>query len=654
MRLSNFVPFLCLTSLLAACGSSSSDSSTTFTVNSTGNAVAGSNPIAFRNRVFVYLASETSSGAGGSDLNADGDMTDSVAVLVDMGTREETVVGIAAESGLWLGTDYLYLSVDESKDGFDYDGDGDTSADDLSLVLWDRTNQSETFLGALPDTGGGALVEGDHLFFAEEVTTRPGMGETTLRRVDLASPAVAVPVTTSSDAPEGLTVSPIGVSNGLLYGTAQEVLAGADLNGDGDSTDTTALVLLDATGDSGVVHSTGLALQDADAPFEATARTAGDWLVAVLVSETAHVSGSAPAGAFTGFNDPELFGDTWQPPQCAPMRDIDTLDQVLFWIDFADFASDPVANPPVNSGLVGTDRVIALDNYVATISLESDDGGCDLNGDGDSDDRVVRFVETLTPVLPHNDQDVDIIALALASEVPGGTYGLAAADGRFIVLVDEESDGTDYDGKMDENMDMVDNRLLGWRDPASGSGWIFDHGVDVEGTFMSFFQGATWMAETPDRNRLLVAVPEDVEGVDLNFTSDGGDGDLQDSFPSFAFFTTEPRLSFPFVRFAVDPDNAGIVLSENIAFYRVSEPDNGRQYNNDGDMLDQVLYRSSLSTGETAFMGTANSLDRPVIELAPGEVNPVGSAFLSSEPSAGVDFNNDGDMDDFVWRYFRQ
>jgi hypothetical protein len=654
MRLFTFALAPLLLLPLAACGGGGGGSSKQFVVQNTGNAVAGSNPTAFSGRVFAYMASEASTGASGTDLNGDSDQDDSVAVVFEMDTGTETVVGIAVVAFEWLGEENLYLVVDESKDSIDWDSDGDTSADDLSLVLYKRSDGSKTFLASLSDATGPCLgVFGSSLFFTEELAVMPGPGMTTLRRIELVAASTVVPVMTSSDAPNGLSPNLIGTRQGLIFGYVSEVTDAADLNSDGDASDTHVLVLLDSTATGTLLHLTGLGLSGADAVYDAQARASGDWLVAVLVSEAAHEDTLAPqSGVYTGFNDPNLFGDTWQPPQCDPLADVDTLDQVLFWIDFADFVTDPIGSPPVNTGLVGTSRVLALQNHVATDSLEADDGGCDLNQDGDTDDRVVRLVETSTPVLPENDPDLDIVALALAADVPGGTSGMAVVGDRLVILVDEALDSTDYDQKMDGG-NPVDNGLLGWRHPDTSTSWRFNHGADINGTFVNFFAGATWMAETANRERLSVAVPEAIEGEDLNFEPGGGDGDLDDSFAAFAFFNTQPRLVFPFVRFGVDKDNAGIVISGDIAYYRVSEAADRRDWNGDGDSLDFVLYRSNLLNGDTRYMGTANNLDRPVIEVSPNDTLPYGAAFLASEASEGIDFNLDGDTSDFVWRWFR-
>jgi hypothetical protein len=635
---------------LAACGSSGggSDGDSPFTVHDTTTSSAATSEVSFSGDTFGFTASEATTGAGGTDLNGDGDVNDSALILVDVATKAETNLQIAARELAWVGP-HLYVVVDESKDERDWDGDGDASADDISLVYWTEGMTEPNFIARLEDEGPAAIVAtSERIFFVEEQGAAPGQGFTTLQQIEAAAPELSLPVPTSSDAANGITPRLLGLDEGLLFAYADETVDGEDLNGDADAADALVLLLVDATTASPLVDVTGLGLADEDAPRRARARGEGDWLVGVLVSESAH-AGTAPIGgaAFTGFNDPTLFDPTWQPPQCSGITDTDTDDDVLFWIDFADWVVDPVSNPPVNTGLAGVDRVIAVQDYVATISLEVDDGGCDLNEDGDGEDRIVRWVRATTPVLPPVDSAVDLFALAEPADVPGGTAGLAELDGRIVILVDEAADQTDIDLSTD------DHRLLGWRDPEDSTTWTFNHGTTIEGSFVDFFGGATWLAETPERNRLLAAVPENVQGDNLNvFTNHDEDTDTNDSVPTFLDFNSTPRLVFPFVRIAVEPDSAGIVIADGIAFYRVSEASDSHDWNGDGDTADHILMRTGLSTGQTAFMAVASNVARPVIEVDPFDANPEGGAFITSEAAAGEDLNGDGDGGDFVVRWF--
>ncbi len=641
------VPFLPVFAwALAACGSSGGDDEeSAFTVHSTTQACAGATTVAFSGTTSAYLASEGTTAAGGTDWNGDGDVTDAVLVLVDVATQVETNLGVAVDEFAWVGAN-LYLVVDESEGPDDWDGDGDQSADDLSLLHWTAGMADPVFIASLDGAASRQLVAvPGRLFFVEEQSGAPGVGLTTLQQIEEATPDLPLPVSTSSLAADGLHPRLLGSDELLVFAYADETVDAVDLDADGDANDELVLLLVDGTTASPVVHVAGLGLSGEEAARRANFRAAGDWLVAVLVSEAAHVGIGPLGGAFAGFNDPDLFDPAWQPPQCAAHQDTDTEDQVLFWIDFADWVTDPVGSPPQNTGLVGTDRVIALENHVATVSLESDDDGCDLNEDGDAEDRVVRWVETSLPVLPPFDSAVDLIALAETSAIPGGTAGLAELDGRIVILADEAADSNDIDDSGD------DHRLLGWRHPDDSTTWTFNHGTMVGGSFVDFFGGATWMKESASRLRLLVAVPEDIEGVNLN--SLGADTDTNDSVPAFLVFNSTPRLVFPFVRYATEADDPGILLAAGYAFYRISESADTTDWNADGDSSDHVLLRTFLDTGVTNYMGVASNVSRPAIDVDPLDPVPDGGTFVTSETSAGSDLNVDGDTGDFVLRWFK-
>ena len=69
-------------------------------------------------------------------------------------------------------------------------------------------------------------------------------------------------------------------------------------------------------------------------------------------------------------------------------------------------------------------------SYVGTISAESDEGACSLNGDSDQDDSVLRWVEVLPAGAFEVPGDLDdYLALAV---VPGGARGVVEVDDRFV------------------------------------------------------------------------------------------------------------------------------------------------------------------------------------------------------------------------------
>jgi hypothetical protein len=640
--------------LSTACSVSAGSPPTAIQVRHTHFAVRADTPIAMRGALIAFLADESTTGHGGTDLNGDGDKTDQVAVVVNMATQVETNLHVAATSISWIG-EHLYLLVDESLDGRDWNGDSDMS--DLVLLHVDANHLTQTprFVDELSQARGGLpmIAVGTNLYYSSARTpTQPG--ESNLSAVSASNPLNPVSVPTR-DGNGPLSPRLISQDEGLVFLALDETFEGRDLNGDGDASDRAVLALLDGRSGTSSIRSTRLA-SSATSPVRARRKAAHDWDVGFLVSE-------ADQGG-TNLNDPALFMPAWKPSQCFGAEDTDATDFVLHFLSFAAWDGDPVTNAPVNTGLVGTRKIAIANGYIATITPERDagdpdgaEGSCDLNGDGDKLDEVVRWVAMSKPVLPLTFL-TDIHAL---SDVPGGTHGLAEIDDRFVIQVSESQDNRDINSDGLKTFDY-----LGWLRPsghgATDTPWDFTNGP----TFLNLI-GGSWIAETPDRSRLAVAIEEQSygplggpAGQDLNAHDPPlptDDQDELDSVPAFASFVgTPPAFLYPFAPIAVSHDNAGLVFSHDFSFYRVSENEDSRDWNHDSLKTGFILFRTSQTLGFSFPVATLNSIPgRPAIELALDEESPIGAAFIADEHYEGVvgtDFNGDGDSIDLVVSYF--
>jgi hypothetical protein len=634
---------------IVACSSGGGSTAPSFAVRRTTVSVASSTPTALSGKNLAFLADEATTGAGGTDMNLDGDKIDTIAVAVNMSSHAETNLDVAAQAVAWIG-DELYLQVDEALDGHNWEV-SDTG-DKIVLLHWSAASGVLTFVDRLAAAGTTKMIAvGTNLFYSAARAPALSM-ESNLGVIQSSDPLVPIEIVTQDT---GGPLSPrlYAEDESLIALTLDETAEGRDLNGDADTTDTAVLALLDATLTTNAIRSTELALPALGSPWRAkrTSSSSHDWEVGFLVSET-------DQGA-TNFNDPALFSASWKPTQCTgPQADIDTTDDVLHFLKFADWDQDPVMDPPVNTGLVGTRKVAIANGYVATITPENDtpeigaEGTCDLNADGDKLDYVVRWVHIATPVLPLTPA-ANIHALA---DIAGGAHGLSELENRFVIIVSEADDDLDLDG---DAMKIFD--LAGWLSPSGSGGsstpWDFTHG-----TSNSTFVGASWCQETPDHKRLDVALQEKVEGININSHVPpvaGEDLDTLDSVPTFADFTGSPtRLAFPGVAIAVQPDNAGIVVARNYAFYRVDESDDSRNWNApDTDENDFILFRTSLVQGISGSMGVLNAIPgRSAVDVNPDESSPFGAAFLADEQMqgpSGTDLNGDGDASDIVLSYFK-
>lgn len=630
---------LILGTTISACSSGGSVSDGPRQAESTKQGTAFGTPVLVIERWIAYLADEASTGAGGTDFNGDLDMIDSIAAVVNMATKKTRVLDVSADDMGVLragGATQLYTVTDEAKDGFDWSGDG--PLDDV--VLLHTTLESATPLTYIADvdsTGPCRIVTVDNRLYFTEEGVAPGAGQTTLMYVAASAPTVPVQVL-NNDAGNSLDPEIMGCDEGLIFLAVDETAEGRDLNTDLDFLDEDVLALLDGTTAGAMVHEVPLAMADDSDPFRALSVGTGNWLVGFLVDETDQDA--------TNLNDPTLFGGTWKPPHCVGFEDADVTDRVLHFLDFAAFTTNRIANPPINTGLVGDDRIVAVrsggQRFLGVVSPEGDEGTCDLNGDGDQTDDVIRWTSTSTPILPLTDIN-EILAL---EDVPGGTEGITDLDGRFICVVSESDDGRQHDDDL-----LSDDDLIAWLDPLDVAPfWEFDHSNPGVGTINSV--GTGWCAERQERDRFLVAFPEAFGG---GGSINSSDGDVLDSVATFALFDNGPtELDFPGPAVAVDEDNVGTVFADNLAFFRVDEAADNRNWNGDKDKLDHVLFRSNASNGSSAFfVSTLNDFAGPAAYVPEPGSNPVGIAFVAEEAMANRDFNKDGDKADNVLRWFR-
>jgi hypothetical protein len=643
-----------------------------FVTRDTQTAFGATGKVFVAERWILFQADEFTTGPAGTDLNSDGDVIDSVARLVEMATQVETNLGVAADAFAILGSAssaQLYVVVDEAKDGKDWSGDA--ALDDLVLLHAAASDASAMGFAALthvcdlePTNAHALIAAGDRVWFVEQPAVGEELvaGESALAWVDLAAPMTVnraahaiVDPGTGTDLVEALQDPKlVGLDGGLLFFTMDETVeeatigggAGVNLNGgftdpqlldDVDATDPFVLGVLEAGAASPVARGFGYAVASADVPVRALDLGSNERLIAFLVSETDQGGDNFNDSV----NSPDLPGG-WLPPQCTA-EDADILDQVLHYALYLAFVADPDANRPVNTGLAGQDRVLALaatgGNFVATLVPEAD-AGCDLNDDGDSTDLVFRWA----PVGGGTGYFTSAAGLLAVEPVGGGVFGATDFDQRFLAVISEADNDADYNGQT-SGAGFQTQDLVAWLDPSAPSpAWVFDHNPSSGGVQAA---GSDWFAEREQRDYLLSTFQESVIDQSLNT---GGDDDKTDSLATFARFQSALDLDFPGPTVATMPANAGIVIANNFGFFRVDEADDDRDWNGDGDQTDSLLFRTNPQTMQnTNALSILNDLPRPAVESG----GTIGAAFVSNEAMAGVDFNLDGDMADLVLRWFR-
>jgi hypothetical protein len=601
-------------------------------------------PFVMDGRYFAFQTVEAITSPHGKDFNGDGDFQDSIAVVVDLAGETEKNLKVATKEIAILGSQ-IYVVVAEDLDGRDWDLDG--VQDDLVLLHFAFGAGPLTFVATLSRSGEPTSVveSGDRLFFVDAPALPLVAPDTTVSYVTEAAPRVPVRV---QNADPLNTLDPVLLSSdeGLVFALQDEAREGRDLNADLDLEDQHVLALVDGTEPVPLVRGVGLAVRNREAPVRALDTGVADWLVGFLVDE-------ADQGA-TNLNDPLLFDPAWQPLQCIGLGDVDAEDAILHFLHFAAWVQDPLTNPPVNTGLTGALKVLAVPGtggspgFVATISPELDEGTCSLNNDPnngndvDQEDLFVRWVEASVPVLPAVDVD-QLIAMSLT---PGGAQGASDMFGRLVATLSEFFDSRDYDG----NPLTLFGNMLAWVDPNDGpsAAWVFDHGAPGIS-----FAGAGWMKEDREHGRLLLGFQEIVFGQSLN----PGDNDLFDDVPVFARFdpANPDDMDFPGPPIAVETNDANIVLGGVFAFYRTSEGSSSKAFNGDNDRLDNFLSRTKVDDAR-------KSHQLLMLENSPQAGDPsatilgasdFGAAWIALEFRDKRDWNGDGDTQDLVIRWFR-
>ena len=604
---------------LAACSGSSSSPDLFgglpgVSSRATPHAVAPDAPLAIGKDWLAYLADEATS--GGSDLNEDGDTLDRVAVAFDL--KRLSATPLRAARGVWLLADELYLTTREDEDGNDWNADG---LQDAFVLLHRSAPASVTFVAALEDAAPVGV--GERLYFSDASDTLPPTpGATKLHFLSASQPELPGRVLAAGTV-FGVEPGPRAQDGGLLFLLQDEQAELRDLNGDGDALDGRVLALLDGLDPAAPLRSVGRAV-GADAPLRALRIFGDDWLVSFLVDEAAQGG--------TNLNDSASFAGGLQPASCAGREDADADDLVLHCLFHHWWSQDPVLIPPLNTGLVGEKRVFALEDLngprhvVGTLASESAEGTCSLNGDADQDDQVLLWVEVAPDMVLSRPRPSRHVALFDAS---GGAHGAVELEHFFVAALSESGDEHDYDGDPANAVNML-SRINPFTRQGAPEDWGPSSGLRIVSS----------MTVNPDRRFLAFAAAEN-PGVSCN-----GDADFADSFAMFGRIETT-GMTWRGWCHATEPFNAGLVLVGDVAFVRVDEAEDERDFNEDGDRLDQVLIRHTIfPLGGPRYVATLNALPIPAVIRGAGDT----VAFLQEEAQSGRDANGDGDATDFVLR----
>jgi PKD repeat protein len=400
------------------------------------------------NELVVFTASELDS--DGTDLNSDGDTDDWVAHVYDVAEKMLTNLGIAGGVyGGWEAGSVAQVGVSEwSQGNTDLNGDGDTA--DSVLHVHDVRTDVTTNLGLIAPTGEYGRVGRSDLVCFEVFESEQGGdlnedGDTDDLLIHLYEPPSTSVTNTNLDGYCGV------IGDGYVLLRLREDGAGADLNGDGDMTDSVSHIL-----DRDTEALTNLSIAGW------AARGFGDRVVIVgnednYFDYNEDGDGSDRVAFVYDHSDESLtnteravYGEPRIGAGLAAMNvpeadeggtdlngDGDSLDHVihLYTLDGRVILNGARAVPKHQDSPVG-------DDFATAVVSETDDGWTDHNGDGDKDDQVLFIMSPVPPNVGPVAEANGPYAVDQGTTVSFSAAGSGDADGTIVSWLWEFGDGS--------------------------------------------------------------------------------------------------------------------------------------------------------------------------------------------------------------------
>ncbi|MDX2438468.1 MAG: hypothetical protein QNL88_15655 [Acidobacteriota bacterium] len=402
---------------------------------------------------------------GRTDLNGDGDKTDTVLHVYNARTGVTSNLGLAvSEWDLRVG-DPLVLAIvwEAGQNATDLNADGD--ATDWVAHAYDAEGRTTNNLALAVEVSAASRFDAEDgiaAFFVDEADQNGTDFNSDSDAFDLVLHVydVSTAVLTNTQLASNSSTPEVELEDGKAVVRVSEFAQGQTiLNGDGDFIDNVLFVH-----DVVTTAQANVGYECASASFDARLSFAVDaGLVVFRYSEAGQgVSGN---------------GD-------ADMND-------------AVFAVYDIATATLtNTGFAGPQYSLAVDDgYAAFLVVESHQGNADLNGDGDMDDWVLHLYD-------HGTQSTSNLTSASST----GSHGVAA--GMVAVQVREEEEGIDLNADTD-----TDDKVLFLHEVTGGA----------PTNLRLASGGSTWVLSMSDEVLAFRTRESDQDTTDLN-----GDGDFLD------------------------------------------------------------------------------------------------------------------------------
>ena len=565
---------------------------------------------------YALAFADESAGALPADLNQDSDMDDAVVIAVDVTDGAEFNSGAAAREAEALGTD-LFLVVDEANN-IDWNSDG---VDDTVLLRWDPGEGGPEFVATLV-ADSSVIVSGGRLWFSSP-DLLASADETALRYIDASAPEVVETLFSAADTTGTVVPEIFDEQDGLLILTLDETVNG-DQNADFDTADTRVMAFVEAASLNPLLLTSSLAAPAAGQIIQVRLTEPAVWDIALLVSEQAQ--------------NENLNGLLLQPVQCSSGVDTDLDENILHVARFELGALSEFTNTELPGATnPAANRILLTAEAVGLSSQESGYGpapGCDLNGDTDFDDLIWRWapLDDLT-----NAETAQDLMRSINPALPGGARGVIALGGNFVVAETQLVPNP-------ETPELL--ARLGWVDPVDGTAYeesFFD--PDDLDNSNPIVVAVDWMDEEPQGGLAPIGALEGPTGFNLNngcngVTKDSGSADLTDTLAAWLLFSPSRDAMLLAGRgYSLQPANPGITFAASQSFFRVSESEDGFDWNGDNDLDDTILFRVPLTNCDPDNMGVLNTLSGEPAVTSDGLF---GAAFFADESIVNSDLNDDG------------
>ena len=402
---------------------------------------------------------------GNTDLNGDGDKTDTVLHVYNARTGVTSNLGLAvSEWDLLVGDPLVLAIVSEAwQNASDLNADGDFT--DWVAHAYDAESRTMTNLALALEISAASRFDAEDgiaAFFVDEADQNGTDLNSDSDAFDLVLHVydVSTGVLTNTQLASNPSTPEVQLEGGKAVVRVSEFAQGQTiLNGDGDFSDNVLFVH-----DVATTAQASVGYECASDSFDGTHSYAVDaGLVVFRYSEAGQgVSGNG---------------------------DADLNDAVYAVYDIA-------AATLTNTGFAGPQYSLAVDDgYAAFLVVEWQQGNADLNGDGDMDDWVLHLYD-------HGTQSTSNLTSASST----GSHGVAA--GMVAVQVREEEEGIDLNADAD-----TDDKVLFLHDVTGGAP-----------TNLGLASGgSTWVLSMSDEVLAFRVRESDQDTTDLN-----GDGDVLD------------------------------------------------------------------------------------------------------------------------------